>query len=65
MTPNGLPARARSGLGYMTMRVYRVDRYGTVTHDTGRVVVPPAQVLTPLTDGYPPCACPRHRDGPA
>ncbi|MFJ5835484.1 hypothetical protein ACIQGO_01650 [Streptomyces shenzhenensis] len=50
-------------LSHMTMRVYQVDRYGTVTRDSGRVIVPPPQELTPTTDRYPPCQCPRHRVG--
>ncbi|MGW4729106.1 hypothetical protein ACWEQC_07965 [Streptomyces shenzhenensis] len=50
-------------LSHMTMRVYQVDRYGTATRDSVRVIVPPTQGLTPATDRYPPCRCPRHRDG--
>lgn len=50
-------------LSHMTMRVYQVDRYGTVTCDSGRVAVPLNQVVTPATDRYPACRCPRHRDG--
>ncbi|MFJ4622086.1 DUF6415 family natural product biosynthesis protein [Streptomyces sp. NPDC088812] len=46
----------------MTIRVYTVDRHGTVTGDRGTVSVPyPEERIVPLTDGYPPCACPRCR----
>ncbi|MGI5437487.1 hypothetical protein ACQEV4_08515 [Streptomyces shenzhenensis] len=43
-------------LRHLTMRVYQVDRYGTVTRDGVRVIVPPTQGLTPATDRYPSCA---------
>ncbi|MER6530976.1 hypothetical protein [Streptomyces sp. NPDC001508] len=36
-------------LSHMTMRVYQVDRYWTVSRDSGRVIVPPTQGLTPTT----------------
>ncbi|MFE2265745.1 DUF6415 family natural product biosynthesis protein [Streptomyces griseosporeus] len=42
----------------MTMRVYTVDRYGTITSDRGTVSVLPVAVL-PASFGFPPCACPR------
>ncbi|MFI1768983.1 hypothetical protein ACH41H_44095 [Streptomyces sp. NPDC020800] len=48
----------------MTIRVYRVDRYGAVTQDRGKVVVPPAQELETST-AFPPCQCPFHRAGQA
>jgi len=47
----------------MTMRVYVIDRHGTITHDRGTVTVafgtqhPPL----PLVDSYPLCQCPLHR----
>ncbi|MFE9607736.1 hypothetical protein [Streptomyces sp. NPDC006012] len=63
MTPDGIPARAMPGLGYMTIRVYQVDPRGKITRDGRTVVVPPAAELPPLADGYPPCQCPRHRGG--
>jgi hypothetical protein len=49
----------------MTIRVYTVDRYGTVTSDRGTVVVPhdPDARPDPLGTRYPPCACPRCRLG--
>ncbi|MEU6383148.1 hypothetical protein ABZ847_06225 [Streptomyces bauhiniae] len=49
----------------MTIRVYRVDRQGTVTEppqDT--VVVPRPTRLLPLglvSSSMPPCECPMHR----
>ena len=55
------PANTR-GSG-MTMRVYVIDRHGTITHDRGTVTVafgtqhPPL----PLVDSYPLCQCPLHR----
>ncbi|WDO09979.1 hypothetical protein ME763_32335 [Streptomyces murinus] len=47
----------------MTMRVYTVDRYGTVTQDRGTITVAVDGKLPPLPqpDSYPPCQCPRHR----
>lgn len=59
------PARdQRPPLTYMTIRVYQVDRYGTITADRGKVLVPPAQELEAST-AFPPCECPRHRAGQA
>lgn len=59
------PVNARGS--EMTMRVYTVNRYGTITQDRGTVTVafgeqPPP---LPLADSYPPCQCPRHRAGQA
>lgn len=52
------PATRTQGPG-ITIRVYTVDRYGTVTTDTGAQLVPPA--TGPLPTGmdtyYPPCQC--------
>ncbi|MGW1001103.1 hypothetical protein [Streptomyces sp. NPDC002520] len=48
----------------MTLRVYQVDRDGTVTADSGKTVVPPAKELQWST-AFPPCECPRHRVGQA
>lgn len=48
----------------MTMRIYTVDRYGTVTSDRGTVSVLPVAVL-PASFAFPPCACPRCRAGQA
>ncbi|WP_413798522.1 hypothetical protein [Streptomyces iranensis] len=49
----------------MTMRVYRVSPDGAaVTQELGRVVVVVKDKLEPLRSSqYPPCRCPRHRDG--
>ncbi|MEU1409819.1 hypothetical protein ABZ471_47880 [Streptomyces sp. NPDC005728] len=54
----------RQPLTYMTIRVYQVDRYGTVTADRGKVLVPTVMELK-QSDAWPPCACPRHRAGQA
>lgn len=48
----------------MTIRVYTVDRYGTITSDRGTVSVLPVTEL-PAGHGFPPCACPHHRAGQA
>ncbi|MFE7441729.1 DUF6415 family natural product biosynthesis protein [Streptomyces chartreusis] len=45
----------------MTIRVYRMDRYGTVTEDSGTVRVLPGDEPPPTTSALPPCACPRCR----
>ncbi|MGX1851432.1 hypothetical protein OIU91_15690 [Streptomyces sp. NBC_01456] len=59
-TPPGQPPRK----SLMTMRVYRTTRDGAVTEE--RV---PLYVLAGdrwdifgLSQAWPPCACPRHRD---
>ncbi|WP_426568068.1 hypothetical protein [Streptomyces canus] len=59
----GPPLNRPQGHG-ITIRVYTVDRYGTVTGDTGPRFVPPETVL-PARDAYPPCGCPRHRQAVA
>jgi hypothetical protein len=46
----------------MTIRIYTVDRHGTITGDRGTVTVPPADHLS-ASDEFPPCACPVHRAG--
>ncbi|MEV6997522.1 DUF6415 family natural product biosynthesis protein [Streptomyces sp. NPDC093982] len=51
----------------MTIRVYRMDRYGTVTEDRGTVSVLPGDEPPPVTSALPPCACRRcggQRTGP-
>lgn len=55
------PVSARTGR--MTMRVYTVDRTGTVTQDRGTVTVAIDGKLPPLPqpDSYPACQCPLHR----
>lgn len=52
----------RPHLTHMTIRVYQVDRYGTVTADRGKVLVPPVKELA-QSSAFPPCRCPRHRAG--
>ncbi|SED83628.1 hypothetical protein SAMN04490357_6006 [Streptomyces misionensis] len=49
--------------GRMTMRVYTVDRDGTITQDRGTVTVAISEKKPPLptSDSYPPCRCPLHR----
>lgn len=49
--------------GGMTIRVYTVDRHGTVTDDRGTRIVSPCCTPPPVQLGtkYPPCECPRHR----
>ncbi|MEU1303331.1 MULTISPECIES: hypothetical protein [Streptomyces] len=49
---------------YLTLRVYRVDRHGTITRDSGKVTVPPAEEVEAFS-AFPPCQCPLHRDGEA
>ncbi|CAL9290743.1 hypothetical protein [Streptomyces sp. SudanB182_2057] len=60
------PQLSARGSG-MTMHVYTVDRYGTVVQDRGTVTVVIGDGPPPLTlnTAFPPCACPRHRSGPA
>ncbi|AYN37980.1 hypothetical protein D9753_02315 [Streptomyces dangxiongensis] len=57
--------QARTRGQNMTMRVYAVDRYGTITQDRGTVTVTPGNQPLPLSTAYPPCSCPRHRSGQA
>ncbi|MGM9337284.1 hypothetical protein [Streptomyces murinus] len=47
------------------MRVYTVDRGGTIAQDRGTVIVAVDGKLPPLplADSYPVCQCPRHRLG--
>ncbi|GAA2480108.1 hypothetical protein GCM10023100_69300 [Actinocorallia cavernae] len=53
--------------GGMTMRVYTVNRHGTITRDRGTVSVVVGSKLSPppAIDWYPPCQCPLHRAGQA
>ncbi|MFI2432002.1 hypothetical protein [Streptomyces sp. NPDC018693] len=59
------PPPARTPGSGMTIRVYTVDRYGTVTTDRGTRTVPCEADAFPelMNTQYPPCACPRHRAG--
>lgn len=52
--------RSRPQAHGLTIRVYTVDRYGTVTGDTCTRFVP-AETALPTISAYPPCECPRHR----
>ncbi|CAL2055878.1 MULTISPECIES: hypothetical protein [Streptomyces] len=56
---------AGARVGRMTMRVYTVDRGGTIAQDRGTVIVAVDGKLPPLplADSYPACQCPRHRLG--
>ncbi|MFM9630284.1 hypothetical protein ACKI10_22015 [Streptomyces galilaeus] len=51
----------------ITLRVYTVDRHGTVTSDTGTRMVPPATGPLPVVPDtyYPPCQCEGCRPGVA
>lgn len=54
-------APARPGVK-MTIRVYQVDRYGTVTQDRGTVTsIRYGEDQLPPVGGFPPCRCPRCR----
>ncbi|MFF1279902.1 hypothetical protein ACFVY4_03755 [Streptomyces sp. NPDC058299] len=60
-----LPRRGTRGSG-MTMRVYAVDPYGTITQQRGTVTVTPGNHPLPLmSTAYLACQCPRHRSGQA
>lgn len=50
----------------MTIRVYKVNRAGTVAKDHGTVHTWTASRIDPLpqTSAFPPCACPRCRKVP-
>ena len=54
-------APARPGVK-MTIRVYQVDRYGTITQDRGTVTaVRHGEDRLPRVNGFPACSCPRCR----
>jgi hypothetical protein len=57
--PTAVPEHVTSG-PRMTLRTYRVCPDGRIVDDSGVRLVPPVEAL-PLSDGYPPCRCPRHR----
>ncbi|GAA2190737.1 hypothetical protein GCM10009787_00970 [Streptomyces bangladeshensis] len=41
----------------MTIRVYQVNRQGTVTREYGTVNVPPLEGPPPFTSAFPSCEC--------
>ncbi|MFH8342022.1 hypothetical protein [Streptomyces sp. AM6-12] len=49
----------------MTMRVYTMDRHGTITQDRGTITVAVDDKVSPLplADSYPACQCPLCRLG--
>lgn len=47
----------------MTLRVYRVDRHGTVTQDRGTIKVLAGDEPLPLSTACPPCGFPTCPDG--
>jgi hypothetical protein len=47
----------------MTIRVYTVDRHGSVTEDRGTVDILHGQEPLPRMSMDPPCECPRCRAG--
>ncbi|WP_030342055.1 hypothetical protein [Streptomyces sp. NRRL S-1022] len=49
----------------MTLRIYRVNRYGTVTREYGTVSVAPLAGPPPFTSAFPPCGCPDCRSSEA
>ncbi|MFF9238365.1 hypothetical protein ACF1AY_15730 [Streptomyces sp. NPDC014776] len=50
----------------MTIRVYQVDRAGTITRDRGEIsVIPYGEDPLPVSSAFPPCKCPRCRAGQA
>ncbi|MFD1659804.1 hypothetical protein ACFSL4_16785 [Streptomyces caeni] len=63
MTNTTTPARPRVK---MSIRVYRVDRHGSVTQDRGTVMSLPhgyEPALEPLSTDPERCRCPIHRAG--
>ncbi|GKQ39435.1 hypothetical protein [Streptomyces sp. A012304] len=59
MQATASPANRTQGHG-LTIRVYTVNRHGTVTADTGTRFVPADGPAT--VSAYPPCGCPLHRE---
>lgn len=64
---NGTASPDTSPKGGMTMRVYTVDRYGTITRDRGTVTVAFGNEPLPvgMDTAFPPCECPRCQAGQA
>ncbi|MFG2862000.1 hypothetical protein [Streptomyces sioyaensis] len=60
-TPPGPPPRK----SLMTLRVYRTTRDGAVTEERAPLYVLAGDMrdIYGLSQVWPPCACPRHRDG--
>lgn len=58
-TPTPGTRRSNSPTPGMTLRVYTVDRDGTVTQDTGTRRVTPNNAPPPVSSRPPLCACSR------
>ncbi|MEU3842900.1 hypothetical protein AB0E88_23040 [Streptomyces sp. NPDC028635] len=66
MTNGTCPTQNRPPGHKMTIRVYQVDRSGTVTQDRGEVsVIPYGEEPLPVSSAFPPCQCLRCRAGQA
>ncbi|GAB1336376.1 hypothetical protein ACE1SV_29660 [Streptomyces sp. E-15] len=63
MTSVASPSGEHPPPAKMTIRVYRVNRYGAVVQEYGSVSVPPAEGSPPFTSAYPACECPNCRTG--
>jgi hypothetical protein len=59
------PSQEYPPVAKMTIRVYRVNRFGALTEDRGTVSVLPIEGPLPFTSAFPPCACPHCRVGEA
>ncbi|WP_329397349.1 hypothetical protein OHA45_24795 [Streptomyces lydicus] len=59
-TPPGPPPRK----SLMTLRIYRATREGVITEERApvRVMASDRPDIYGLSQVWPPCACPRHRD---
>ncbi|ASN22962.1 hypothetical protein LK07_01800 [Streptomyces pluripotens] len=59
MTNGTTQPAARTRAPGMTLRVYTVDRYGTVTRDRGTLTIIPGNQPVPLllSTAFPPCDC--------
>jgi hypothetical protein len=50
----------------MSIRVYQVDRHGTITQDRGTLTtIRHGENQLPKVGGFPPCTCPQCRTGQA
>ncbi|MFE6486988.1 hypothetical protein ACFVGN_29190 [Streptomyces sp. NPDC057757] len=52
------PTPGARGVSGMTLRVYTVDRAGTITSDSGTRHVSLRGDVIPLTGAFPKCSCP-------